>query len=308
MELTNRARKALFVEGAAELSAKAVDLRSRGAAAEEELDTFIGNNSFFPDTFQFRTINTEQGDVGYLRIRTFGEPSPGAFINEVIRILGLLSQDGLIIDVRGNGGGIIMNGERMLQLFSAGRVEAQRLHFINNEVTLAIAQSPALGGFANTWERSIELSVVTGAVYSQGFPIEDPDQTNAIGQRYEGSVVLITDGRCYSTTDIFAAGFQDNELGPILGVDENTGAGGANVFGHDLLRSVLPGPDSPFGELPGGANMRVAIRRTTRVGDNAGLPLEDLGVEPDQIHRLTRNDLLNGNSDLITAAIQMLQA
>ena len=130
--------------------------------------------------------------------------------------------------------------------------------------------------------------------------------TNAIGQRYSGSVIVVTDARCYSTTDIFVAGFQDNKIGPILGVDNNTGAGGANVFTHDLVKTVLAGPDSPIEDLPNGANMRVAIRRTTRVGDNAGLPLEDLGVVPDVIHQLTRDDLLNGNPDLINEAARIL--
>lgn len=306
LELTNRARKALFAKGAIDLGEKAARLRSKKGKRSKELRTFMAENSQFPETFEFRTIESDEGDVGYLRIRTFGEPGPQEFINEVMRILGLLPQDGLIIDVRNNGGGIIVNGERMLQLFSPDRVEAERLHFINNDVTLAISKSSAFGGFAKRWTKSIDLSVVTGAMYSQGFPIEDPDVTNAIGQVYDGPVVLVTDARCYSTTDIFAAGFQDNGLGKILGVDENTGAGGANVFTHDLLRHVLPGRDSPFKPLPQGANMRVAIRRTTRVGDNGGLPLEDLGIQPDAIHRLTRTDIMESNKDLIAAAIALL--
>ncbi|MDE0830871.1 MAG: S41 family peptidase, partial [Vicinamibacterales bacterium] len=125
-------------------------------------------------------------------------------------------------------------------------------------------------------------------------------------RRYAGSVVLITDARCYSTTDIFAAGFQDNDLGTILGVDNNTGAGGANVFRHSLLRQVLPGPNSPFKSLPGGADMRVAIRQTTRVGENNGLPLEDLGVTPNQVHRMTHDDVMEGNRDLIATAAALL--
>ena len=232
--------------------------------------------------------------------------NPGQFIPELERILGLVAQNGLIIDVRGNGGGFITSGERMLQLLSDHRVEAERLHFINTDLTLEVAKSSALGGFAKPWQRSIELSLSTAAVYSQGFPIESPDVTNAIGQRYNGNVMLITDARCYSTTDIFAAGFQDNELGPILGVDHNTGAGGANVFTHDLVQAVLAGPGSPIEALPNGANMRVAIRRTTRVGANAGLPLEDLGVVPDETHELTRNDVLNDNPDLINEAGRIL--
>ena len=34
----------------------------------------------------------------------------------------------------------------------------------------------------------------------------------------------------YGAADIFAAGFQDNQLGPILGTSATTGAGDANVW------------------------------------------------------------------------------
>ncbi|MFF3930493.1 S41 family peptidase [Streptomyces hirsutus] len=54
-------------------------------------------------------------------------------------------------------------------------------------------------------------------------------------------MVLITNARCYSATDIFAAGFQDHRIGPVLGTDENTGAGGANVWTHALLSDLLQG-------------------------------------------------------------------
>ena len=53
--------------------------------------------------------------------------------------------------------------------------------------------------------------------------------------------------------------------------------------------------------------MRVAIRRTLRVGPQAGTPLEDLGVRPDSRHALTRDDLLAGNKDLIAAAARQLK-
>ena len=302
LDVTNRARKLLFAPEVVERQDEAAAMRADAGAIDIRQETFKAANSLFPETFEFRSVATASGTFGYLRIRTFGEPNPDPFLAEVIRILGLLPQNGLIIDVRNNGGGIILNGERMLQLFVPGPAEAERLHFINTELTEAIARSSAFGGFARRWLRSIELAVVTGATYSQGFPIEPPSATNAIGLRYSGPVVLITDARCYSTTDFFAAGFQDNGVGPILGVDDNTGAGGANVFTHSMLQAVLPDPGSPIKPLPRGANMRIAIRASTRVGEHAGLPLEDLGVEPDFTHRMTRRDLLEDNVDLINEA------
>ncbi len=129
---------------------------------------------------------------------------------------------------------------------------------------------------------------------------------NSIGQRYHGPVVLITNAKCYSATDIFSAGFQDHQIGPILGVDGNTGAGGANVWTHELLRRLDSRPTTPYVTLPSGANMRVAIRRTLRQGAMSGTPVEDLGVRPDVRHFMTRADLLNGNVDLIEAAAKLL--
>ncbi len=90
-------------------------------------------------------------------------------------------------------------------------------------------------------------------------------------------------------------------------MDNNTGAGGANVWTHGLLTQLLqlptPDPTSPYVPLPSGANMRVSIRRTLRVGEHtAGTPVEDLGVTPDELHRMTRRDVLEGNVDLLDRA------
>ena len=75
-----------------------------------------------------------------------------------------------------------------------------------------------------------------------------------------------------------AAGFQDHEIGPVIGTSGNTGAGGANVWNYENLMAALP---EHFQPLPKQASMRVAIRRTPRVGKRAGDPLEDLGVVSD---------------------------
>jgi hypothetical protein len=304
-EARNRARKLLFAPEAMEQERKLARLSGRKKPRPDMLGSEAAAASILPDVFSgFGSVNTASGAFGYIRIRSFNA-NPDVFMPELIRILGLVPPNGLIIDVRGNGGGVILCGERMLQLLTPKRIQAEPLHFINTPLTERLVASQS---WLEPWEQSVRDSVATGAVFSQGLPIEPEENSNLLGQHYVGPVVVITDARCYSTTDIFAAGFQDHGIGPILGVDGNTGAGGANVWTHDLLRQLLPGADSPIKALPNGADMRVAIRRTTRVGSRMGQPVEDLGVIPDQRHLLTRNDLLNGNIDLINRAGALLAA
>ncbi|MHC5823618.1 MAG: hypothetical protein ACYT04_49245, partial [Nostoc sp.] len=44
----------------------------------------------------------------------------------------------------------------------------------------------------------------------------------------------------------------------------------------------------------------------TRVGQRMGTPIEDLGTVPDNLHYMTKSDLLNGNTDLINHAVSIL--
>jgi hypothetical protein len=66
--------------------------------------------------------------------------------------------------------------------------------------------------------------------------------------------------------------------------------------------------DSPFKKLPSNASFRASVRRCTRVGQRSGVLVEDLGVVPDKIHHMTKNDVLNENIDLMHRAGEMLAA
>lgn len=296
-EEVRRAQKTVLAPDAIELEET---VAAEGVPADQ-LDTV----STLPDVLQFRHVPGPHGDLGYLRIRTFVVGSSiDAFLNEVVRILELLPQNGLIIDVRGNGGGIIAAGELMLQLLTPRTIEPEHLHFINTPLTLELTASPTSG--FEPWHQSIGEAVETGTPFSDGLPLADGyrEACNAFGQRYFGPVVLITDALCYSTTDIFSAGFQDHEIGPVIG-SGNTGAGGANVWTYADVLQALP---THFKPLPKQTSMRVAIRRTTRVGARAGDPLEDLGVVSDIVYKMTRRDLLQQNVDLIAKAAATLDA
>ena len=249
-------------------------------------------------------VQTSAGEFAYVRIATFNVDDEGSYLAEFIRIVSGLSQSGLILDVRGNGGGLISFGERLLQLLTPGKIDPSRFSFLNSVRTQRLT---AAHDFIGQWRHSIAQWVETGSEYSQGFSLLPPAAYNDIGQKYQGPVVLVTDALCYSTTDIFAAGFQDHKIGVVLGVDENTGAGGANVWDYSLIAELL-GENQRFPlELPQSASFRFAIRRVTRVGDNSGVLLEDLGVKPDELHRITRRDVLERNTDLIEHACRILK-
>lgn len=55
-------------------------------------------------------------------------------------------------------------------------------------------------------------------------------------------------------------------------------------------------------ELPGGMDFNFSLRRSVRTGVNADLPVEGLGVAADVNYRITRQDVLGQNEDLITFA------
>jgi Peptidase family S41 len=255
----------------------------------------------FDAVMNCETVRTRHGDVAYLRLYSFNVTNAKAFLVEITRRLAMQKEDRLIIDIRANPGGLIPAAEGLLALLSENAIDPVGFSLTNTPRTLALCdQNPAL----RNWVGSIATSLETGEAYSQAFELSDPETLTRDLPKYKGKKVLITDARCYSAADIFAAGFQDNELGWILGTDTFTGAGGANVWSHELLRLSLPELATP---LPGNASFRVALRRATRVHANIGVPLEDFGVAPEFLHRLTLRDVRSKNEDLITAAAQIFE-
>jgi C-terminal processing protease CtpA/Prc len=308
---TSRARALLYAPRAVEqtFGNMAVALSAEPAEAGTEVPTTL------PLAFRARSVVTASGTFGHLRIFTFSVKDPAAFVAEFVRLVELLPADGLILDVRGNGGGNILASEFTLQTMTPRRITPEPVQFSCTPLNLEIARrhkdNPTHQIDLGAWFPSLDQAVETGSIYSSAFSISPEDAANAVGQRYFGPVVLVTDARCYSATDIFAAGFQDHEIGPVLGVDDSTGAGGANVWTHGLLkalRNLPPDPETPYADLPRQADMRVAIRRTLRVGKLAGTPVEDLGVRSDVRYTMTRRDVLENNVDLLDAAGALLAA
>ena len=246
---------------------------------------------------------------GLINIRTFYVQDTDGFVQEFVRLLEQMPENGLIIDVCGNGGGNIWASERLLQTVSPIEIAPERMQFVVTPGTLDLCRNhPATSQIPlHLWRPSLEEAVETGSVYSRAFPLTDRESCNTIGQRYYGPVALLVDGNCYSATDIFAAGFQDHGIGNVIGVSNNTGAGGANVWEHWLLTEALP-VGWGLKSLPNQAGMRVAIRQCLRVGPNAGALLEDFGVAPNLVYKLRREDVMEGDRELLAFVAKDLSA
>jgi peptidase S41-like protein len=258
-----------------------------------------------PDALAARPLRTRRGRLGYLRIWSF-DVDDDAFLDEVCRLLDRLPQRGLILDLRSNPGGLVWAAERLLQLFFGGeRVVPTRFSLLASPMTRAMAASPFNRLELEPWARSLEDAVTTGELYSQPLPLTDPDWCNDLGRRYEGPVVAVVDANTYSAGDLFAAGFVDNRIGPLVCVGEATGAGGANVWTSAQLRDALAGTPHAFGGLPADIGFTISVRRAVRSGPADGVPIEDLGVAGIP-YRMTRRDLLDGNRDLLEACAEVL--
>jgi hypothetical protein len=133
-EIARRAKKRLFNPDAMATERAALGVTRAVPAVN------LGDTSTMPDVFAFRTVTTPEEAFGYIRIWTFMVQDEDAFVAEFLRMAALLPQNGLIVDVRGNGGGNILCAEKLLQVLTPHEVEPSLLSFINTPLTLEICK------------------------------------------------------------------------------------------------------------------------------------------------------------------------
>jgi hypothetical protein len=261
----------------------------------------------FRDAIAAKRINTSSGEFGYLRLWTFDVADDRPYVDEVMRLLGMLPDDGLIIDLRANPGGLIWAAERLLQLFGHQPISPTRFSLLATPLTRAMARARQNDAELGPWRASLDDAVATGEPYSLAIPITPPELCNDVGQVYGGPVVAVVDANTYSSGDLFAAGFYDNGLGILVSVGEATGGGGANVWWPDQVREALLGTEFQQQPLPGGIAYTLAVRRAVRgAGAASGTPIEDVGVRGHRSYAMTRDDLLGGNQDLMNFCGRLL--
>lgn len=274
------------------------DAQDQGVYVSPDLFSSMPNP--MANHFRFNLVRFGNKTYGYVRIFSFETADTAGYVQTFARFLQEAPPTGMIVDIRSNPGGNIPVGEALLQMFSTRPIQNQRLAFrVTTPVQKFVTSVPDLW----LWHRSLGMRYETGQNFSQGYPLYDSGIPEGLHGIYPHPVVLVVDALSYSTSDFFAAGFQDNRLGLIIGADPVTGAGGANVWTHSFLRRM-----SEFGgrrdlvEMPSGIDFNFSLRRSVRTGVNVDLPVEGLGVAADVNYRMTRQDVLGQNEDLITFA------
>jgi hypothetical protein len=301
--LVRRAKKLSFNTGL--WSSEVHDRIAAGDASPDASGWLTGK---FQDNVSARAITVDGHEYGYLRLWSFDLSDDDGFVAEVVSMLRQLPQDGLIIDLRGNPGGLIWAAERLLQLFTPSRISPSRFSIIASDLTRAMTDAPQNRRELGPWRRTLLEAIGTGEVYSQSVTITPHDRCNDIGQVYGGPVVAVVDPTTYSAADLFAAGFADNGLGTVVSVGRATGAGGANVWRADTLNSVLAGTSKSLPQLPRGVGFTMSVRRATRIGASDGAPIEDVGIVGHRSYAMMRADLIDGNVGLHAYCARLLEA
>lgn len=180
-------------------------------------------------------------NIGYIRFNMWVIPQ-AAKIRAAVREFA--NSDGIIVDLRGNPGGV----------------------------------GGLAGGFAGLLtDKQVSLGTMAsraGSMSLIGYPQPSP---------FRGKVVVLTDHGSASTSEMFAAGIQENDRGRVIG---ETTAGA-------ILLSV-------FESLPTGYMFQYAI---SDYKSPKNILIEGRGVKPDREVTLTRESLLAGRDVQLDAAI-----
>lgn len=181
-------------------------------------------------------------NIGYIRYESFSAGVGDGNLDEVL--LYLASCNGLIIDVRDNGGGNLTNSSRIAARFTN-----------QQELTGYIRHKTGPGHNAFSEPEPIYL-----------------EPSNSI--RWQKKVVLLTNRRCYSATNDFVNIMRSIESGNIIQLGGQTGGGSGLPFtselpnGWSIRFSASPHFDKHMRPLEGGIPPDVEVTMTSNDEQN----------------------------------------
>lgn len=248
-------------------------------------------------------VTTSSGRFGFLRFDSFMPTLPVLSAIAMIRtilIKDFADTDGLIIDIRDNGGGNITYADMLVQLFSSENIQPTRMTILATPLNQELFDVGNLGT-TTEWSQAIANARQKNETLSKPIDITSVGLANNIGQYWFKPVALLTNANCYSACDLFAASMQDHNSATIIGEDHTTGAGGANVMEHKNFISAMEDKNETtlLESLPFQQNMRVSWRQAIRAGKHEGELIENIGVISDYILPRTEEDLYHNDAFLL---------
>jgi C-terminal processing protease CtpA/Prc len=246
-------------------SVKTVKIRRPPVKSEDERER---ERRAYEDTVQIATSKRLEGGWGYLRYRTFAFRTLRQTVKPFDEALdSIIDVPGLIIDLRGNGGG---SSEAMNDVAGRFIMERTSMGFFN-------IRTPGQETIIEVWDD------VTGSITSKPRLSAQPR-----GDTYTGAVVIVVDRTCFSACEMFTAGLQAAGRALVVG-PEATGGGSGGVS---------------VSELPSGARIQFSTAVAWRPD---GQIIEGQGVAPDIRIPIRRADLASGRDRVLERAIKALQ-
>lgn len=253
-------------------------------------------------------ISNSHGNFGYIRLNSFIPATSNTIVIAEIRrlLLGELADtDGLIFDVRNNGGGYIYLADVLPQLFSREDAQVLKFRLLNNGLNYRIYNETSVGEMEPVFLKVVNDANGNGKTFTGQAQLTPSSAANLMGQAYYKPVGVLANARSYSATDSFACSMQDNNAACIFGEDPKTGAGGATVMEHSFFNLI--GPADVFQPLPLDHAMRVAWMQAIRFGKHQGRLIEDFGCSADVNASLRAEDLVSGGAGQLEGITEKLK-
>jgi carboxyl-terminal processing protease len=211
------------------------------------------------------TFRLREDGIAVLVTRQFGSDAAERLF--AANLAAILEAPGLVLDLRGNGGGATAHGWDLLTWLSDEPLEGtSSRHRVGDALERARAGR----------ETPVRWRELAGEPWAR-----------ARARRYEGPVAMLVDARTYSAAEDTAAAFRLMRRGPIIG--ETTGGS----TGQPL-----------FLDLPGGGVARICVKRDTWPD---GSDFVGVGIAPDIEVRTTLADVRAGRDPVLERALAYLR-
>ncbi len=214
-------------------------------------DQYLGTDYKIASGLRYRIF---EDNIGYVTYSSFSSAIGDGNLDEVM--YALRSCNGLILDVRNNGGGELTNADILSSRFT------------NERVHVGYVCHKTGTGHSDFSEPEAEYV--------------DPSK----GIRWQKKVVVLTNRRCYSSTNTFVRNMKCFPLVTVLG--DQTGGGSGLPFSS---------------ELPNGWSVRFSAAPMY----DCKMQQIEFGIQPDIAVTLTEEDRAKGKDTLIEAARALLQ-